>query len=199
MKDGTSPEMRVARTGYGEARTNPEANNLRGKRVEACDQAGVVTSDDYDFKGNLLRARRQLATEYKQRLDWPAAGSLPLETSTYESTTQYDALNRPVETTTPDNSVVRVVYNEANLLEKVSARLRGAATATLFVTDIGYDAKGRRTLIDYGNGARTVREYDRETLRLRSLRTTRGAAASPASPFPEDCPEPPLSGFWSGV
>ena len=44
--------------------------NLRGRVVQLFDQAGVVTSDDYDFKGNLLSSQRQLAQEYKASLDW---------------------------------------------------------------------------------------------------------------------------------
>ena len=56
--------------------------------------------------------------------------------------------------TTPDGSVYRPTYNEANLLDKVDVNLRGAATATPFVTNIDYNAKGQRELIDYGNGAR---------------------------------------------
>ncbi len=49
------------------ARAGPtrRRNNLRGKVVQLFDQAGVVTSDEYDFKGNLLSSRRQLAQEYK--------------------------------------------------------------------------------------------------------------------------------------
>ena len=70
----------MGRTVYGETRPNPEASNLRGKVVQLFDQAGVVTSDDYDFKGNLLRSQRQLAREYKTTLDWSAA--VPLEAPT---------------------------------------------------------------------------------------------------------------------
>ena len=47
--------------------------------------------------------------------------------------------------TTPDDSVNRSTFNEANLLEKVDVNLRGAPTATPFVTNIDYDAKGQRT------------------------------------------------------
>ena len=68
----------MGRTVYGETQPNPEANNLRGKVVQLFDQAGVVTSDDYDFKGNLLRSQRQLAQEYKttpELVGYRAAGS----------------------------------------------------------------------------------------------------------------------------
>jgi hypothetical protein len=41
------------------------------------------------------------------------------------------------------------------LLEKVDVNLCGAPFATPFVTNIDYDAKGQRVLIEYGNGVRT--------------------------------------------
>ena len=73
VREGTGPQRLVARTVYGETSTDPEAANLRGKVAQHFDQAGVVTSERYDFKGNLLRSGRQLAHEYKTTLDWAAA------------------------------------------------------------------------------------------------------------------------------
>jgi RHS repeat-associated protein len=57
----------------------------------------------------------------------------------------------------------------------VEVNLRGAAVSTPFVTNIDYDAKGQRTLIDYGNGVRTTYEYDPLTFRLAQLKTLRSA------------------------
>ncbi|HEX2742311.1 MAG TPA: RHS repeat-associated core domain-containing protein [Rubrobacter sp.] len=189
-REGVGPERLVGRTVYGETQPNPEVGNLRGQSVRAFDQAGVVTSEDYDFKGNLLHSRRQVAREYKMILDWSA--SVTLEAKLYASSTRYDALNRPTELTTPDNSVVYPTYNEANLLNAVKARLRGAAVATPFVSDIRYDAKGQREQIQHGNGARITYEYDPLTFRLLRLLTQRNATA-----FPTDCPQPPPVG-WPG-
>ncbi|MBK9708044.1 MAG: hypothetical protein IPO77_13840, partial [Acidobacteria bacterium] len=143
IKDGPGPEVLVVRTVYGETLPNPETGNKRGKVVQIFDQAGTVISDNYDFKGNLLVTSRRVAQEYKQILDWSAAA--PLEAQTYTSRTKYDALNRPVELTAPDNSVIQPAYNEANLLERVDANLRGAQSNgqpvwTPFVTDIDYDS-----------------------------------------------------------
>src|SRR5207244_1329657 len=119
--------------------------------------AGIFTTEAYDFKGNPLRGSRQLAIDYKHTLDW--SGQVVLETRIYTSSTSYDALNRPVRLTSPDNSVIRPTYNEANLLERLAGDLRGSANATTFVDNIDYNAKGQRTLIEYGNGVRTDYTY----------------------------------------
>lgn len=171
LRIGTDPELLVGRTVYGETLPNPEASNLRCMVVQSFDQAGKVISDQYDFKGNLLQSRRQLAVEYKTNLDW--SHIVPLQASIFNAGTRYDALNRPIEITTPDNSIVRTSYNEANLLDRIDANLRGAPAATPFVTDIDYDAKGQRTLVAYGNGATTEYAYDPQMFRLRRLVTTR--------------------------
>jgi RHS repeat-associated protein len=202
LREGAQAELLVGRSVYGETRLTPQTNNLRGKVVQLFDQAGIVTSDDYDFKGNLRRSQRQLAQlvgaipAYKTTVDWSA--TVDLETDTYPSSTRYDALNRPTELTAPDQTVIRPSYNEANLLERVEANLRGATAATLFVADIDYDAKGQRTLIEYGSGATQDRKgvttsytYDPLTFRLIHLLTRRNAGA-----FPADDPPPPAA--WPG-
>ena len=137
----------------GRRRQPPDA------RFQVFDGAGVVTSEAYDFKGNLLRSKRDLLPDYKSAVDWQQNPART--TDTFTSSTTFDALNRPIAVTAPDNSVYRPTYNEANLLDKVEVNLRGAATATPFVTNIDYNAKGQRTLIDYANGAQTTYEYDR--------------------------------------
>ena len=190
LQEGAGAELLVARTVYGEARPNAQANNLRGKAVQIFDQAGVVTSDAHDFKGNLLRSQRQLAQAYSTTLNWSVA--VPLDAAVYASRTSYDAFNRPVQVIAPHSdqagaavNVIQPVYNEANLLEQVNAWLnQGAEPAMLLapatadlraVTNIDYDAKGQRTLIEYGNGARTQYVHDPLTFRLTNLLTRRGA------------------------
>jgi RHS repeat-associated protein len=173
LRVGTGPTRLISRTVYGESQPNPEANNLRGQVVQHCDQAGVVTSEAYDFKGNLLAGRRQLAREYKSSLDWSTTPAL--DPQVFTKHVAYDALNRPIAATSPDGSVYRPRFNEANLLEQVDVHLRGAATSTPFVTNIDYDAKGQRLLIEYGNGVRTTYAYDPLTFRLTRLQTLRGA------------------------
>lgn len=177
LREGGGPEWLIGRSVYGETRLNPEAHNLRGKVIQVFDQAGIVTSDDYDFKGNPLQSQRQLARDYKATLDWVVPAAVPLEPEVYTSSSRFDALNRPTEQIAPDHSVYRPTFNEANLLETVAVNLRGAAVATPFVADIDYDAKGQRTGIEYGNGVKTAYEYDRLTFRLTHLQSLRGAEA----------------------
>jgi RHS repeat-associated protein len=162
-------ERLAERTVYGESQG--ESDNHRTRAYQVFDGAGVVTSEAYDFKGNLLRSKRELLADYKQAVDW---GQNPnANDGSFTSSTTYDALNRTVTVTTPDGSVYRPTFNEANLLDKVEVNLRGAATETPFVTNINYNAKGQRELISYGNGAETVYEYDPLTFRLTNLKTTR--------------------------
>ncbi|NEN88687.1 MAG: toxin [Okeania sp. SIO3H1] len=190
-------ELLTERLVYGEQHPENEQRNLRGQLYSHFDQAGVATSERYDFKSNLREASRRLEQEYRQVVDWsavdaviPSDVTVPFNLATLEATllprleadiftskTTYDALNRSVMMETPDNSIIRPSYNEANLLERVEANLQGSATATPFVNDIDYDAKGQRTLIEYGNGVRTTYDYDPLTFRLIQLQTLRGAEA----------------------
>lgn len=177
------------RTEYGEGQPNDIQLNLRTRVFRQYDGAGVATNEEYDFKGNLLGSSRQLAVDYKDVPDWSTNPLLDPEV--FSSTTAYDALNRPIILTTPDDSVIQPRYNEANLLEKVEVYLRGSEEVTTFVENMDYNAKGQRMLIELGNGVRTQYEYDPLTFRLNHLVTSRGEA------FLNDCPSPPLSD-WPG-
>lgn len=177
LQNGTEPEKQVERIVYGESLPSPERNNQRGKSVQIFDQAGLVTNDEYDFKGNLLRSQRQFAQEYKETVDWTT--SPPLDASVYSNRTRYDALNRVVELTAPDSSITRLIYSEANMPDQIFANLRGEEKNgqpffTPFVTNMEYDAKGQRTLVEYGNGANTNFAYDPYTFRITDLQTQRG-------------------------
>src|SRR5262249_28038695 len=105
MENGV--ERLAERTVYGESQG--AANNHNMRVFQVFDGAGVVTSEAYDFKGNLLGSQRQLAKfvqsipAYRTTVDWSAA--VQLEAETYTSRTTYDALNRPITLTTPDQSV----------------------------------------------------------------------------------------------
>ena len=173
FRTGEGEEKLVQRSEYGENQPGAAAHNLRAKLFRQFDQAGLATSDLYDFKGNLLRASRQLLTDYRDEVDW--AASPPLEPEIFSSATSYDALNRTVTLTAPDRSVIRPTYNEANLLEQIHVSLKGSDDSAPFVTNIDYNAKAQRVLIEYANGVRTTSAYDPLTFHLVHLRTTRAS------------------------
>ncbi len=152
------------------------AQNLRGKVFKLFDGAGALETDLYDFKGNSLSSVRRFARYAATPPDWSAAVALELER--FQTMREYDALNRAIAVTAPDDSIYRPSFNDASLLERVEVNLRGAALEgerlwTRFVDFINYDAKGRRTIIAYANGANTTYSYDPLTFRLTRLRTTR--------------------------
>jgi RHS repeat-associated protein len=179
----TAAEVLFQKTVYGEGQ--PAALNLHTRVWQSYDSSGMVTNtghastgqdEGYDFKGNLLRSTRQFLVDYKALPDWTGTPALMAET--FAGSTRYDALNRPTSATAPDGSVVVPSYNEANFLETLSVNLGGAATATPFVTNIDYNAKGQRVLVQYGNGVLTQYNYDQRTFRLVRLTTTRQAFPS---------------------
>jgi RHS repeat-associated protein len=196
MHDGTSEKL-IERLYYGEAHPNVAPDNdenLRGRLVAHFDQAGVVISDEYDFKGNLLTQKRQLAEDYQNVVDYTAISTttnpvtalstaetndLVHDDETFTHTFEYDALDRPTSATNPDDTEVLPTYNDAGLLETVTGKVRGSATTTTFVSSIDYDEKGRRKSITYDEGdgtstfATTAYTYDAHSYRLTSFKTTR--------------------------
>ncbi len=159
--------------------TEAQRLNLRTRIYQHSDSAGVATNarldangkplEAYDFKGNLLRSTRQLVSDYKVIPDW--LRNPGLDTETFEGSTRYDALNRPVQSIASHSSLtppghpnkinlIQPVFNEANLLEQLDVWLEHAtepagplttaneAPSPVGVANIDYDAKGQRTLID---------------------------------------------------
>lgn len=186
------------------------ALNLRGQLYQHFDSAGLVvntaphpttgTAEAFDFKGNLLRSTRKLATDYQSRPNWSANAPTPqLEAETFVASTRYDALNRPIQIVPPYSdraasnvplalNVIRPGYNQTNLLKRMDVWLalpeepvdlldrQVVPPSGHGVKHMDYNAKGQRTRIEHGNGAITSHEYDPNTFRLRRLRTTRDSS-----------------------
>lgn len=170
---------------YGEQHPAAAELNLRAKLVHGFDSGGVISNVSFDFKGNLLASERRLSVEHRAAPDWKAlagldsapgaeaAASTQLESERFRIEATFDALSRMSTRTTPDRSQARLSYNEANLLERVDVRLRGAEAWTVFVANIDYNARGQRERIEYGNGTATVSSYEETTFRLSRLRSHR--------------------------
>ena len=155
-----------------------QAQNLMGKPITHYDSAGIERLKKCDFKGNTLESSRQLCKDFKIIADWKTPDTINVDGEIFASKSEFDALNRPVKVFTPHTtlipaSIIVPQYNEANLLNALSAKLNGSGEDTFFVRNIDYDAKGQRTSILYGNNTVTKYSYDPKTFRLLRLLTTR--------------------------
>jgi RHS repeat-associated protein len=187
MQPQSAAEILAECTVYGEGMTSAVAQNLRTRLYQTYDAAGAATNVGFDFKGNLLSSSRQLNAQYEQTMDWSTLTALTdpqqiamaaaplLQAEIFSSSTTYDALNRPVTLAAPDASVIRLTFNDANLLEAISVNARGAATPIPIVTNVDYNARGQRNQIVYGNESQTAYSYDLESFRLTELKTTRSS------------------------
>jgi RHS repeat-associated protein len=162
------------------------SSNLLGQLYQHYDEAGRLTLNAADFKGNPLDKVREvvadglLAGAAPFVIDWQApAGSTVaaravglLDPLTFETSASYNALNQVVATTTPATvdgirHQVTLAYDRAGALSAVA--LDGGPFASL----IAYNARGQRTMTVYGNGQMTRGAYDPVTFRLSRVRTER--------------------------
>ncbi len=117
-----------------------------------------------------------------------AAAPLLIANDMYVSTSRFDALNRPIQSVLPHvaagkPSVVQPSYNVAGLLETVDVWVRAAAAPGALlnsatadehaITNVDYNAHGKREVLEYGNGSRSEYKYDPLTWRVQTLTTTR--------------------------
>jgi RHS repeat-associated protein len=117
-----------------------------------------------------------------------ATAGLLVAADRFTARTSFNAANQPTQIVTPHAaagrpSVIQPQYNEASLPERLDVWIRQAsAPAKLLdpatadrhaVTDVDYDAHGRRILVAQGNGSTTSYTYDEQTFRLVALTTVR--------------------------
>src|SRR5262249_14697581 len=140
----------------------------------------------YDFKGNVLEKTRQVVSDAAIlsvfsgrapagqvkafRVNWDDTVHTALDAKVYETTVQYDALNRIKLLTYPQDvenhrRQLRPQYTRAGALEQVTL------DDALYVEHITYNAKGQRLFIAYDNGVVTRQAYNPQTFRLVRLRT----------------------------
>jgi RHS repeat-associated protein len=178
----------------GFTQAQARAANLLDQLYEHYDEAGRLTCERYDFKGNLLEKVRQVISDQNIlsvfnppprdwqvqafKVDWqpPNGGTLEdraaalLDTLDYRTSSTYDALNRLKALRYPQDVAqtreeLRPRYNQAGALEAI------IFDGSPYVQHIAYNAKGQRVLIVYGNGVMTRYAYDARMFRLLRMRT----------------------------
>jgi len=172
-----------------------QAVNLLGQLYHHYDEAGLVTIEQIDFKGNVLEKIRRVISDETIlsvfdppsreagqvrafRVDWqPIAGisladhaNTLLDSATHRTSMTYDGLNRVKTMLYPqdvegERKLLQPRYNRAGALEAVEL------DGTTYVERIAYSARGQRILIAYGNGIMTRYAYDPLAFRLQRMRT----------------------------
>ncbi len=171
---GSGNEVLKVKTVYGEGATNARIDNLLGQIFEQYDQAGKIRNAEFDFKTNPKEENRQFAQVFNAVLDY--SGNVPLNAEIYTTTYAYDALNRPTEKTTPDDSTCKYAYAKNAMLQSQSVDVGGSGTDSPAITNIKYNARGQRTDIYYANATKTKYEYDPATFRIIRILTRNSGA-----------------------
>ncbi|KAF1961208.1 SpvB-domain-containing protein [Byssothecium circinans] len=177
VQSGDSNELLLQQTAWGETTQNPEALNLRGKVHTVRDQAGILISNGYDFKGNPLSSTRQYARQYKGDIDWST--QVELESSSHPTSITYDAFNRQLLKKVADDSATFQSYDEGSQLNKVFVNVKGEFASqnpldwTFSITGIERNPRNQITKIGYGNGVIAHFTYDALSFRLKHLYTSR--------------------------
>lgn len=188
---GEQPAKRLAeKIVYGEfseIAENPQqqkqtgkAKNLRGQVYRQCDGAGRSTLTEYDFKGNLIQKTQEVLNpeNLEDEVNWQADNQRFLNDIPGNSAFVYDALNRTLSSTAPDNSKTIREYDEGGLQKSILLKHYTLNESTPIVKNITYNARGQREKIEYGNQVVTEYRYDPNNFRLMELKS-----ASPQTVF----------------
>jgi RHS repeat-associated protein len=162
---------------YGDDTASPIPYG-RGRVLKVYDGAGLAETKVYDFKGNALSQARTLLEDGKLTdIDWSSGPTL--QTTAYETSALFDALNRPTEQVAPDGSIQGLTYNQSGLLESLTLKHAFEPSPRTVIANIDYNEKGQRERVSYGeaagaNACCTIElTYDAKTFRLIRLKTTR--------------------------
>lgn len=143
-----------------------QARNVLGKKVQHYDTGGLVETPNYDFNDHAITTTRRLFKKYKEVANWRGSNlQTDLELESYTFTSETDALKRTTRQTAPDGSITTFLYNGAGLLNSATIG------DTTYIKEIGYNEKGQRNKIIYGNDVVTRFYYDKETFKLTRLVT----------------------------
>ncbi|WP_212004535.1 SpvB/TcaC N-terminal domain-containing protein [Chitinophaga sp. HK235] len=160
---------------YGETAIDPKQLNLCGRELLHYDTAGVISIPAYDFKGNPRSVSRQLFKDFTTVPDWKTArSSTKLEETIFTEYTVFNALGLVVRQQKPDGSIVLPGYDEGGYLVQEEVVHPQSAGPVAYISQIGYNEKGQRNKIIYGNGVVTNFSYDPLTLRLTAVSSRRG-------------------------
>ncbi|MFY0688647.1 MAG: hypothetical protein JXQ90_15850 [Cyclobacteriaceae bacterium] len=168
---------------YGESKSAPTVNNLRGNVWKTYDLSGVLINSQYGLQNDVLENSRQLVKDYMSPISWNCllpptpklwnSGPKPkLDSEIYANQYSFNALRLLISEKTHDGSITQNGYNQLGLLNQVGICFDESKEQKI-INQIEYDAKLQRTSIQYGNDITTVYQYEPATLRLEKLISTK--------------------------
>lgn len=188
-------------------RTAHRAMNRLSRLYQHYEEAGLLTLEKYDFKGNILVKSRRVIKDDRilsafnaaapdttlkvYRVDWepPSGVSFEdhaltlLDPAVYRTSIKCDALNRVKTMHFPEDVASAPERPSHKMLRPHYNRAGNLESVKLndqtFVEHIAYNAKGQRTFIAYGNNVMTRYAYHPQTFRLVRMRTERYATSLP--------------------
>lgn len=172
IKNGND-EILYTKYEYSRGGSEADAQNSRGRLVKIFDQAGVLSNDGYDFKGNLLGSTRQLAENYKTVLDWTEESAITLLKTSRQTLTNVNALNLPTSEVNAVGNETTQKYDAVGRVASVQWRPKPTQPWTTYIQSIQYGPDDQPTRTEYGNGAVTSVEYDEVTRKVIRKYTTK--------------------------
>ncbi|MCR9165990.1 MAG: RHS repeat-associated core domain-containing protein, partial [bacterium] len=160
----------------------------KGRLLRVYDGGGMQAFFDYDHRGAVERTERVLPADPTGRPDWTvlvgcrsvvelddaAAGLLETQRR-FESSAQFDANGRLVQSQNPHGTRTFHEYTEEGQLKRVSRARQGGGAEVILEVE-GYDIFGRPTATTRGK-VRTAYAYDPTTQRLTSVTSKAGSKA----------------------
>ncbi|HEX6099236.1 MAG TPA: SpvB/TcaC N-terminal domain-containing protein [Thermoanaerobaculia bacterium] len=170
---GNGLDHRVEERTYGGTDSAAAASNVRGALVRIRDQAGETSVARFDPAGQPVATTRRLRTGTGEA-DWRAA--VPLDTTVFTTSFEYDALGRTRAATLPDGSTRTLTFlRDGGVQRHVVSTADGKVVNVPVLDGATFDAYGRRRTLKLGNGAALEFQYDAETARLTRQTATTAA------------------------
>ncbi len=178
--DGQAPLANwVQLTVYGETAPDATDYNLVGKPWKDFDESGLSVIEAYSLGGGALRGKTYLRPDYKTEANWTTQAQQDiLNTTCYTRSTLYNAPGQAIAEIQPDGSIQAYTYDINGLLLSSSQKVYNPALDTALpwqtvISNITYDATGKRQRVTNGNGVTAAYTYDALTQQLLRSCTTR--------------------------
>ncbi|UAY55447.1 SpvB/TcaC N-terminal domain-containing protein [Arachidicoccus terrestris] len=175
----------VQATVYGETTAGAADYNLMGKPYQDFDESGLSVIEAYSLDGAPVQGKTYLRPGYKTPSNWTEQEKTAiLSAPCYTRSGRYNVQGQVILETLPDGSQQAFTYDinglpvtsQQKTLNLVSGEPLPWQTV---IRNIQYNAIGKRTRVEYGNGVVCSYTYDTLTQQLIRTYTTRNVENTP--------------------